>query len=65
MSSDRVAFTIRIPRDEYDALQALYYATVQQHRSSFNAWIARMIAAGMKDAWYAADCPPVPMRDAR
>lgn len=50
MTSDRVAFTIRIPRSEYDALQALYYATVQQHRSSFNAWIAKLIAAGMMEA---------------
>lgn len=46
--SPRVAFTVRLPREEYDALQALYYANVQEHRLSFNRWMRNMIAAG---AW--------------
>lgn len=54
----RASFTVRLPRAEYDALQSLYYATVRDHRLSFNAWIARLISEGMTSAWYAADCPP-------
>ena len=56
--SDRIAFTVRVPAEEYEALQALYYATIKDHRSSFNAWITKLIAEGMTAAWYAADCPP-------
>jgi hypothetical protein len=51
------AFTVRIAEPEYEALQALYYATIKVHRSSFNAWICKLIAEGMTSAWYAADCP--------
>lgn len=58
MTNDRASFTVRLPRAEYDALQSLYYATVKDHRLSFNAWIAGLIAEGMTAAWYAADCPP-------
>ncbi len=56
--TDRIAFTVRLPKTEYEALQSLYYATIKDHRSSFNAWIARLIAEGMTAAWYGADCPP-------
>jgi hypothetical protein len=51
------AFTVRIAEPEYEALQALYYATIKDHRSSFNAWICKLIAEGMTRAWYEADCP--------
>lgn len=58
VAADRVAFTIRRPRADYDALQVLYYQTVPVHRLSFNAWINRLIDEGQRAAWYAADCPP-------
>ena len=53
----RIAYTVRTPEPEYEALQALYYATIKEHRLSFNAWINRLIAEGMTSAWYEADCP--------
>lgn len=59
VTADRISFTIRAPRADYDAWQALYYATVNQHRSSFNGWILELIRSAVRDAWYAADCPPV------
>ena len=56
--SDRIAFTQRMDRVKYEALQSLYYATIKDHRLSFNAWMETIIAEGLKTAWYAADCPP-------
>lgn len=58
VTADRVAFTIRMDRARYEALQRLYYQTAAIHRSSFNAWIVSMIHEGMTATWYAADCPP-------
>lgn len=53
--SDRIAFTVRVPAEEYEALQALYYATIKDHRLSFNGWINARIADGV--ARMSADYP--------
>ena len=47
MNQDRVSFTIRAPRADYDALQRQYYARLPEHRLSFNAYILESLAAGM------------------
>ena len=47
--ADRVTLTLRIDRHELARLHEEYYATIADHRMSFNAWICALLAECMAE----------------
>ena len=60
--TDRTAFTVRLPKTEYEALQSLYYATIKDHRLSFNGWINAIIGYGVQSEFGYRSPMQAPMR---
>lgn len=54
MNADRITFTVRMPRADYELLQRAYYAQVSAGRQSFNAFVLELIS-GAYDARMTAD----------